>query len=549
MMKSDRAWLVIFTLSVFLSFLGCGGGGGGSDSGGGTGGTTPTPPAPTGSVSLTVSGTTITAFSGDEAVSSDSTQGKSIDVDSNGDGINDAYRLTLGNIPLNTNIRIYLESKGAVYPLYFSNGTGTTNVFSLGSETPFDFGFIALLKGAAGNSASPLNSPCAAGDGILCAAAIARIPAALFDPDTSGLSIEELNANGLNALNEGSIMKARTYFEAADQLAGTEASNRADTARFFYAATTVLAFGFDRLSDNTSNGLNNLGDILDSFGMNSTDDVRINAEQYPIPAQLPSTAARGADIQTFTVEKILPELLKAKAAADKISSGFNVIWTEPLVNESVESDYGDALLCRTALNGILAALYAQAAYDLDSDLAAKANENQTVAAFLAANPSFGTIKAGASANLSQSRSYARSGLLNLQGAITAMESETDDQSNDYVSLADLLPEDIAQAKADIADALGSLDGPTVVADNKNVDKRFTLDLSPFFAGSIVSLRALLPAFSGNDVFGPFPDTKMGGTFTAGPEVNLDDTAPANNIPDILEESGETTLQFTGWPYR
>jgi hypothetical protein len=197
----------------------------------------------------------------------------------------------------------------------------------------------------------------------------------------------------------------------------------------------------------------------------------------------------------------------------------------------------------------LAALYAQAAYDLDSDLAAKANENQTVAAFLAANPSFGTIKAGASANLSQSRSYARSGLLNLQGAITAMESETDDQSNDYVSLADLLPEDIAQAKADIADALGSLDGPTVVADNKNVDKRFTLDLRPFFAGSIVSLRALLPAFSGNDVFGPFPDTTMGGTFTAGPEVNLDDTAPANNIPDILEERGETTLQFTGWPYR
>jgi hypothetical protein len=144
MMKSDRAWSAILSLLVVLSFLGCGGGGGGSDSGG-TGGTTPPAPAPTGSVSLTVSGTTITAFSGDEAVSSDSTQGKSIDSDSNGDGINDAYRLTLRNIPLNRNIRIFLESKGAVYPLYFSDGTGTTNVFSLGSETPFDFGFITLL--------------------------------------------------------------------------------------------------------------------------------------------------------------------------------------------------------------------------------------------------------------------------------------------------------------------------------------------------------------------------------------------------------------------
>ncbi len=502
MMKLNRSWLAACVFLAILSFLGCGGGGGGSDSGG----TTPTP-APTGSVSLAVSGTTVTVFSGDDAVSTDNTQGKSMSVDRDGDGINDAYQLTLRNIPLSQNFRIYLESKGAVYPLYFADGAETTNVFSLGSEAPIYFGFITHIKGTAGNSATPERSPCAAGGGILCAAAIARIPAALFDPDTSGLSIEQLNANGLNALNEGSILKARTYFEAADQLAGAEQSNRADTARFFYAATAVLAFGFDRLSDNTSNGLNNIGDILDSFGMNTADDVRINAEQYPIPAQLPSDAASNADIQTFAAAKVLPEILKAKAAADKISSSFNVTWTEPLVGESVESDYGDALLCRAVLDGILSALYAQAAYDLDSDLAAKANENQAVAAFLAANPSFGIIKAGASGNLSQSRSYARSGLINLEDAIDAMEIETDDQSNDYVSLAEMLPEDIAQAKADIADAFNSSDDPTFVADNKNPEKVFTLNLSPFFAGSIGSLRALLPAFSGNDVASPFPRTR------------------------------------------
>jgi hypothetical protein len=99
-------------LGAVLVISGCGGGGGGSDSSG----TTP-PPGPTGSVSLTVSGTTITAFSGDESISSDSTQGKTMDVDRDGDGTNDAYRLTLRNIPLNQNLRIYLESKGAVYPL------------------------------------------------------------------------------------------------------------------------------------------------------------------------------------------------------------------------------------------------------------------------------------------------------------------------------------------------------------------------------------------------------------------------------------------------
>jgi hypothetical protein len=353
----------------------------------------------------------------------------------------------------------------------------------------------------------------------------------------------------LNALNEGSILKARTYFKAAEQLAGAETSNRADTARFFYAATAVLAFGFDRLSDSTNNGLNNLGDILDSFGLDATDDVRINAGQYPIPATLPSTAASGADIQTFTVDKVLPEVLKAKTAADKISSSFNVTWTEPIVNEIVESDYGDALLCRAGLDAMLSVLYAQAAYDLNSDLDEKANNNQTVQTFLAVNTSFGIIKPGAASNLDESKKYANSALVNFRSAIDAMQGETDDQTNDYVTLADLTAEEIAQARADIADALSSLSGPTLVSDNKNPNKVFTLNLNPFFAGSISNLRALLPSFIGNNVASGFPDLTMGGTFAAGPEINLGDTAPANNLPDILENAGLTTVPFTGWPYK
>jgi hypothetical protein len=501
---------------------------------------------------LAVSGTTVTAFSGEEAVANDSTLGKTMDLDTDGDGVNDAYRLNLRNIPLNRNLRIYLESKGGVYPLYFANGTGATNVFSLSSETPFDFGFVTLLKGIAGNSASPANSPCAAG-GLQCAAVLAAIPAALLNPSTSGLGIDQLNANGLNALNEGSVLKARAYFEAAEQLAGTETSNRADTARFFFAATTVLAFGFDRLSDNTGNGLNDLGDVLDAFGLNGADEVRINADQYPIPAALPADSPTAGDIQAFAVDKLLPEVLKAKAAANQISNSFNVAWTEPIANEAVESDYGDALLCRAALDAILSALHAQAAYDLNSDLDDKANNNQTVQTFLAANTSFGTIKSGAAGNLAESKKYANSALVNFRSAIDAMQNETDDQANDYVTLADLTAEQIAQAKADIADAQNSLDGPTFVNDNEvpYEDKGYTLNLSPFFAGSINSLRALLPSFSGNEVASGFPDPTMAGIFGAGPIINLEDTTLDPNgfvIPVILSDSWGGTLPFTGWPY-
>jgi hypothetical protein len=269
---------------------------------------------------------------------------------------------------------------------------------------------------------------------------------------------------------------------------------------------------------------------------------------------LPANAATGADLQAFAVANILPEVLKAKASADRISSTFNVTWNEPLVNESVESDYGDVLLCRAALDGILSVLYAQAAYDLNSDLDEKANNNQTVQEFLAANPSFGTIKSGAASNLSESKTYATSALVNLRSAVNAMQSETDDQTNDYVTLADLTPAEIDQTKADIADALNSLNGPTFVHDNEipYEDKGYTLNLSPFFGGTIGSLRALLPSFSGNNVAGGFPDPTMAGVFGAGPRFNLADTTLDSNgfvIPTILSDSWGGTLSFTGWPYK
>jgi hypothetical protein len=366
------------------------------------------------------------------------------------------------------------------------------------------------------------------------------------------LTLAQLNLNGLNALADASILKARTYFKAAELQAGTETSNQADTARFFYAITTALSFGLDRLSDNTSNGLNTLGDVLDSFGMNADDNVRINPNLYPVPTSVPSNAATGAQLQGFAETEVLPEILNARAAAGRISSNFSLNWTEPTGKTVVESDYGDALLLRAAIDGILSTLYAQSAYNLDADLAAKANNNQTVSAFLGSNPSLGVIGSSAASKLTESRTYAESSLQNLRAAITAMETETDDQTNDFISLIDSDAAAIAQAKLDIADALASLNGATLVNDNDIADpqkqKAFTLNLAPFFAGSIGNLKALLPTFSDNNVTSGFPDVTMGGVFAAGPEINLGDTAPANYIPDILEKAGLSAIPFTGWPY-
>ena len=122
-------------------------------------------------------------------------------------------------------------------------------------------------------------------------------------------------------------------------------------------------------------------------------------------------------------------------------------------------------------------MYAQSAYNLDADLAAKANNNQTVSAFLGSNPSLGVISSGAASKLTESRTYAEGALQNLSAAITAMETETDDQTNDFISLIDYDAAAIAQAKLDIADALASLNGATLVNDNADPQKAFTLNLA------------------------------------------------------------------------
>ena len=465
-----EAWVACI-LSVFCLLSGCSGGGGSSDSS--------STPAPTSEVTLSVSGTAASIFDGDSLIASDSSVGKNKTIDTDGDGTPDAYLLTLRGIPLNRPLRIYLESGGIVYPLAFTSG----NAFSLSGTTPFNLGFVTLVKGLNAYSASCQYSPCSA-SGISCSDVTANIPTELTVPNTTGQTLAQLNLNGQNALADASILKARTYFQAAELQAGTETSNQADTARFFYALTTVMAFGFDRISDNTSNGLNTLGDILDSFGMNADDNVRINPNLYPVPTSVLANAATGAELQSFAETKILPEILKARAAAGRISSNFSVNWTEPVAKTVVECDYGDALLLRAAIDGILATLYAQSAYNLDADLAAKANNNQTVSAFLGANPSLGVIGSGAASKLTESRTYAEGALQNLRAAITAMETETDDQTNDFISLIDSDAAAIAQAKLDIEDALASLNGARLVNDNADPQKAFTLNLAHFFAGQL-----------------------------------------------------------------
>lgn len=135
-------------LLVFLvtGIVACGSGGDKTDTGTGsqtetdkkteTGGKTES--GETGTISGSVSGTTIVAVNeSEDIVASDDTTGKTPDLNGN-------YSFTLTGIPVGQNIRVYLV-RAVIYPVYFDiNGDSVsdTNVFSLTSSVTIDLGFV-----------------------------------------------------------------------------------------------------------------------------------------------------------------------------------------------------------------------------------------------------------------------------------------------------------------------------------------------------------------------------------------------------------------------
>jgi hypothetical protein len=148
---------------VFLFLIiGCGGDGGG--------GNTDTSES-TGTISGSVSGTTIMALDDDGMIlATDNTKRRLPDLDIDGDNIDESYSFILSEVPVGKKIRIYLVTNEDVYPVFFedsgynatnfshSSDTNNTNIFSLTSATNIDIGFIDVMEEVAIPEKNPLLS-------------------------------------------------------------------------------------------------------------------------------------------------------------------------------------------------------------------------------------------------------------------------------------------------------------------------------------------------------------------------------------------------------
>lgn len=518
---------LIITFSIALN--GCGGGGG-SDGGSGSG----SDGVNAGTIGGAVNGTTIMAVdSNGNIITTDDTARRQEDVDTDNDDRVDAFSFQLKGIPLNDEIRIFLVSGGLVYLVYYDtdgDGTSDTNVLSLTAAITVDLGFvdteIAGEEGRAVSENNPTMTP-----NVVRGPENPSIPLGINTPPTTGLSLSQLIDKGLDALADGWVMGARTYLEAAVDVAGTNTSNDADTARFLFALTRFFALGFDTQSDGKAADMNRLGDILDRLGV-ADDEVRANWELINTPNPLPTNSPTGNEYRDFLYETVRTELIGSVANLDAISQSFNTAWKNWQDRSTFESDYGDVLFLRGIFKTILATIAIQRAYELDGDVDEIYNNNHdvdawndiTVESFLNTNDFLSLTDA---TKLVEAKGYlTASALDDFEEAIDEIATETDQQVDDLVTLDDF--SDPAHFKTVIVQIRDSIMGVgTTVGDSQ-------LDLQRFFDVGVDfrSPSSLLPPFAGNSASGPFPDATFDGVVLS-PDLN-EDINPADGIPDILQ---------------
>ncbi|MFV1998526.1 MAG: FG-GAP repeat domain-containing protein [Acidiferrobacterales bacterium] len=475
-------------------------------------------------------------------IATDETSGRVRDAFLYGSTTPTAFTFALNSLPVNENIRVYFINEGVIASMYFDatgDFTVDTNVLSLAPQADISVGQVYVDMYFA--RAFPASSP------VLTANASAGpvnpvVPIGITQPATTGLTIPQLITKGLNALDFGWVTGARTYFSAANTLAGNSTSPDADGARFFYAITRVAALGFDTLPDGNAADMNRLSDVLDRFGV-ANDEKRASPSALVLPLALPANSPTGNEIRDFIYNISTAEIQSAISTLDQISPSFTRIWNEPALNEVVESDYGDVLFYKASFKAMLSSVAIQKAYNLDADIDATMNTNRdvdplndtTTEDFLAngSNASFLTL--ADTARLTEAKNKLLAALDDSLAAIVAIEAETDSQLDDLITLDTYAAAGAATAKDYISDTRNSIQGTGNRFDRNDLDvtNDLVLQLDRFF-GVGVDFRSsnLLPGFIGNDVSGLFPDPTFNGVVLT-PDLN-EDIFPADGIPDVVQ---------------
>lgn len=371
-------------------------------------------------------------------------------------------------------------------------------------------------------------------------------------------------------------LAAVNEFAAAEQLAATDTTATPadkDRARFFGGLSRVAVL-LQPYSDGASDGLNDLGDLLDAFGVLNarSDRTVLDAKKLLVCTNqvqggyvvgqtcklvpFAATSPRSGELQAFLASKVSAGLKDAIAILDGVSSGFGATIQDG--TRTIEFDATDALFVKAAAQAALALVELQRGYDLDVDVDAlraklEGSTPYGFGDFLSEYPTF--LRLIQASSVAQSRTDAAAAVHTLQAAVQSLKAETDAQGDDFIKFVDEVcsydptthvyactPAYNSGAQiAEFESNLATVEGLVTAAGQVTLDQGtastaddVVVDPSKFFAG--VDLRSLLPtswtAGLNADRPGPFPDPTFAGVLVHSPtDPNAD--VDGDGSPDVF----------------
>jgi hypothetical protein len=296
-----------------------------------------------------------------------------------------------------------------------------------------------------------------------------------------------------------------------------------EMVNFFYAFGRV-ALLMDPLTDDSSDGLETLGDVLDAFGVDTSEDYRLSGD-FAIET-FPETTPTTDELQSFLYLSAATELQTAITALEAISTDFSYELSD------TEFDYSDVYYVDAAANASLFQISLQQGLNISADikdLADADDDDYTLGEALDDQDLQDTLlKTKDATALASAQAYGIVAVNGMLNCIDAIRAETDDQADDFLSFYDDEEADIEQTEADLNDALDVLNGEATFTNSDGTTD--TVDLTGFFAGTI-DLNSLLPTIT-DDEPGMFPDETLAGMLTGDMDINED--SDEDGIPDILQ---------------
>lgn len=306
------------------------------------------------------------------------------------------------------------------------------------------------------------------------------------------------------------------------------------TANFFFAVTQIPASFLT--DDANSQTINTVRALLESFGCTQNEGAEFLENPYSLPMHgdytvLPDHAPGGEALRQFLTGPFITTIDGAIANLDRLNSTFQIFFTasETGVDGTIEVDYGDVLLYKSALQFLKSALLFIGAYNMDvdsQDLASCFNADiftlqrdviDSYPDFLKLLPTIG-ITVDGPALLQQARTAFITAIDTYMAASESIRSEGDSQLDDLIVLELEDYQSEGHFRATLAEVKASLLQGRISAiestDGTHIDY---IDLNHLFGNNDIDplvIRNILPSFNAHNtiIAETFPDPTMDGIF-------------------------------------